>query len=362
MKTHVKPKATQHLFLVCLTLSFFSAQINAQAPISITSANMPGMNDTIRYSNIRPNSIDVNQTGPNFLWNYDTITAIGQGLYEYKSSLSTPYALYFLGLNKYGLKVADSIGFSQYTFKDIYNFYKKSTSDFQAEGIGFKYLGLPLSAYYSDPDEIYTFPLNYSDRDSTTFQFSVQLSTGITYTEKGYRINYVDGWGKIKTPHGNENCLRLVSTTIAKDSINFNGIGFSFPNQQRSYKWMTTTEKIPYLEVSGTFNGTFVATQARFRDTYKSFAGISEIDGVTWKNCSYFPNPASNSLLIRTPTNIITNIEIFDVSGNLVLGKKCDGEELIGIDTQGIAEGLYFLKFSELNNKTYSIQKLIIAR
>ncbi len=342
---------------------FFNLYLQAQTPISITSGSMPGANDTLRYSNVRPNSVDVSLTGANYTWNYDTLKALSQGLYEYKSALATPYAFYFFGTNKYGLKVADTIGAGTFTFTEVYNFYKKTTADFQAEGVGFRYSGLPLAAYYSDPDEIYTFPLNYTDYDSTTFAFSVQLGTGISYSQKGYRINYVDGWGKIKTPYDSANCLRLVSTTIAKDSINYNGIGFSFPNHQRSYKWMVSTQKIPFLEVSGPYNnGIFAATQAHYRDTYKNMTGIADLNGATEQDFCFFPNPASSSLYIKTSTSNAVNIDIIDISGNLVFSKNYLHQDMITINTQAIANGMYFLRMTDVKRGTCLKQKLIIAK
>ncbi len=342
------------IFLLC------TIHLLAQSPISITSSNMPGQNDTIRYSTANPLSINVAITGANTTWNFDTLTATGQGLYEYKSAVLTPYAFYFLGLNKYGLKMTDSIGAGTFTFKEVYNFFKKTTADFQAEGIGFKYSGIPLAAYYTDPDEIYSFPLNFSDRDSSTFAFSLQLGTGISYTQKGYRINQVDGWGQIKTPYGTANCLRLVSTTYSKDSINYNGIGFSFPNNQRSYKWLSATEKIPMLEVSGSYTANnFVPGQARFRDKIKQFTGIT----VNTDNAISLPHPnPATGLVFLQSLQPIQAIEVLDLNGKLVYGEKFNSpQKTLNINLSHLSNGVYFLKMIDLQQAIYPMQKITIC-
>jgi hypothetical protein len=64
------------------------------------------------------------------------------------------YAFYFLGVNQYGTKIADSLGGGPFQFTDVYNFYRSASNDFRAEGVGFRNQGVPLAAYYSDEDEL----------------------------------------------------------------------------------------------------------------------------------------------------------------------------------------------------------------
>jgi hypothetical protein len=332
----------------------------AQTPVTITSVNMPSANDTIRYSNVRPNSIDVNLTGANYTWNYDTLSVIRQGRYDYLAAMNTPYGFYFIGTGKYGMKIADSIGAGAFTFTEVYNFYKKQTSDFHAEGIGFKYNGFPLAGYYSDDDELYTFPLNYLDYDSTTYAFSVSLGGNISYSQKGYRINYVDGWGTIKTPYDSAQCIRLVSTSYGIDSINYNGMGFSFPNWQRSYKWMVTTEKIPFLEVTGRYtNSVFTPTVAMFRDNYINLSGINEHSKEN--EFVVYPNPSENEFNFYSKNNAAVYVELTDINGKSVCSEKI----LFGkasIKTEFLMTGMYIYKVRGSNNELLETGKVILAR
>ena len=239
--------------------------------ITITNSNMPGSHDTIRYSGATPNSINYDTTGANITWDFSNLVATSQGLYEYKPGLQiNPIYSAFFGLTSYGRLVADSVSLGIATLKNIYDFYQNSTSAFKAVGRGLSYQGIPIPSNYSDDDEIYQFPLNYTDHDSSTFEVSFDLSTTLQLFQKGYRISDVDGWGTVITPHGTYNCLRIVSSIYEHDSLVFNGFSLpGFDRVSREIKWLSTNEKIPVVEVDGAvFNGTFNPNTLRYRDSW----------------------------------------------------------------------------------------------
>lgn len=317
------------------TAIFISLAYSAVGQITITSSSMPVAGDTLRYSNVNPASPNVIPTGANHFWNFDTLHPLSQGRYDYLSAFQTPYAFYFLNINDYGLKTADSIGAGTYKFYNVYTFYKKLTTAFQAIGLGFKYNNIPLAAYYTTPDDIYDLPMTYLRHDSTPFKFTVSLGTNIYYSQVGFRNNFVDGWGSIKTPYDSVSCLRLVSTLYETDSINFNGLGFSFPNPSKSYKWMSTAEHIPILEVSGTnVNSTFIPNLARYRDIYRSLAGIVKNEVVA--DIRFFPNPAQDFIVFRSESKQISLVELYDVMGKKVM--RTDWKGGVGFfDLRGIS-------------------------
>jgi PKD repeat protein len=252
-------------FILPLLMSFYSAG----AQIIITRSDMPASNDTIRFSTALP-VIDVDTTGAGISWDFSGLQPGGQDLVRYKSSSQTPYFLHFLGM--FGLKIADSLGTGPLAFKNVYSFFKSTTSKYTAEGIGFQYSGLPLplAGYYSDPDEIYQFPLNYNDRDSSTFRVETSLPTIGSYIQSGYRINEVDGWGTITTPYGTFNCIRVKSTIEEIDSIVSTIVTLGFPVSRVEYKWLAKGEKIPVLQVDGQdLFGQFVPNSVKYRDKYR---------------------------------------------------------------------------------------------
>ena len=340
------------IVIACLSISL-------QSQIVITSTNMPISGDTIRYSNASLSSVgNYTVTGPNFNWNFSTLDSTGQGLRKFEPATSTPYVFFGSG---YGEKIADSIGYSTFTFKNIYNFYKKTSTKFYVDGLGITFSGFPIPNFYSDKDELYLFPLNYLNRDSTTFKFKT-VSTGTTiptYSKEGYRITEADGWGTITTPYGTAQCLRVVTTQYSQDSIKGTVFGFpvnfGFPNYARSYQWLVLGEKIPYLEVSGTVvGGNFNATQAKYRDVLRSFVGIKEENKEL--AISVFPNPSTGQLTIITPKNDDSiRAELVDVQGKTVLSRDLKNNSNMAnqhqLDVSSLAKGLYILNLSNLEGK-----------
>lgn len=261
-------------FLICLGFT------NAIAQITITTAHMPKSGDTIRYSTAPITDLpDLTKTGTNFSWDFKDLGLNSQDIYEYKTSSATPYILSF-GFSAIGLKIADTIGTGQMQLKNVYNFFKNSSTGFEGVGIGFTYSSLPLpqSGKHSDPDEIYSFPLTYNSNKNTTFNVTVPIVLGIfpvgNFFQKGTRNTVVDGWGKITTPYAsNVECIRVKSTINSNDSVAISNpaVNFGIPNVRVEYKWLSTSEKIPILEIAGTeIGGNFTPTYIRYRDNYRS--------------------------------------------------------------------------------------------
>lgn len=239
--------------------------------ITITNSNMPGSHDTIRYSAATPTTINYDTTGAGMTWDFSNLTPTSQGLYEYKPGLLiNPIYSAFFGLTSYGRLVTDSISLGIATIKNIYDFYQNSSSAFKAVGRGLSYQGIPIPSNYSDDDEIYQFPLNYTDHDSSTFEVSFDLTTTLQLFQKGYRISDVDGWGTVITPHGTYTCIRIVSSIYEHDSLVINGFALpGFDRVSREIKWLSTNEKIPVVEVDGSVvNNTFTPNTLRYRDSW----------------------------------------------------------------------------------------------
>ena len=245
--------------------------------ITITSADMPSANDTIRFSNANVSpGLPFLVSGANQTWDFSGLIATNQDVEPYKSSLQTPYAFFFFGLNKYGRKIADTLGVAAFSFTDIYNYYKKSNAAFEVEGIGLKFSGIPIPAYYSEKDKLYQFPLLFNDRDSSIFKFSVNLPTLGSYSQVGYRINEVEGWGSVTTPFGTFNCLKVKSFVNSNDSLNFSGFPLKFNRRTIEYKWLANGQKIPILEITGNLIGTnFTPTTVKYRDIPRSLTPIT---------------------------------------------------------------------------------------
>jgi len=239
---------------------------------------MPVSGDTIRYSSASPLGLNFNerQRGASQSWDFSSLKSNGQDIYQYLSANKTPYLFYFF--NQIGLKTADSIGASVFTFKNIYSFYTKSSTVFKAEGLGYSVSGIPLASNYSDEDEIYQFPLSFNDSDVSTFRFvfTIPGQTNFSFVQAGKRTNVVDAWGSIKTPYKTYNSVIRVKTIMDEVDTLVTQFGkIPVPRKQVIYKWLATSERIPVLEITGTVTGsTFTATQIRYRDSFNGIAPL----------------------------------------------------------------------------------------
>lgn len=322
----------------------------------ITYTSMPTNGDSISYTNARLNSIgNYTQAGTNYHWQYDTLqpTTAGNRIF----TNNTPY-IFFFGPTRIGEKIADTLlsqnipTFGQVTLTDFYQFYKNTPAVYEVEGMGLKINGIPVPAFYTDKDELYIFPLQYGDKDSTSFRFSTPTSTAIpiVYRKNGYRITNIDGWGSITTPYGTyNNCIRLITTQYSKDTIiynsSFGSIPITFKNYQRSYQWLSPDEKIPVLEVSGGINpntGTFTPNNIRYRyDAAK--VNVPEI----LKNqiINIFPNPSNG--IFYLPNVFSTNhiqISLYNTIGQNVFNytDEINFSDNVQIDASHLPNGQYF--------------------
>lgn len=337
-----------NIVLIVSALSF--GKVHSQ--ISITQADMPSANDTIRYSNAALNSItfNPNQTGSNYNWNFSSLTSNSQDIYQYKNSFNTSYFFYFI--NKIGLKTADSIGISTIQLKNIYSFYTKNSTVFKNEGQGYSYNNIPLANSYVDDDEIYQFPLQYGDHDSSTYYFDYNLSaytTYIDYAQNGSRVNDVDGWGSITTPFATyPNALRIKTTIYSHDTITIFGFPLITNRKTIEYKWLSKTEKIPVLEISGTLVGqTYSINSVKYRNNVPIVSSTNDLNKeVAMMNV--FPNPCGDKLNIYTSiTNL--NYKIYNTLGEQMLDGTVNAN--VTINTQSLKTGVYFISVFTASNK-----------
>jgi hypothetical protein len=291
----------------------------AQTPITLSNSHMPGNGDTLRFTEVQVNSVgNYTATGTNFSWDFSSATRLTEGVRAFKNALQTPYAFFFLALNEYGEKAADSLGAGPLKITDIYNYYRKPTqpvSAFLADGVGLTINGIKVPCYYTDKDELYLFPLTYPKYDSTKFRFQTTASMAlpVMYSKSGYRVTKVDGWGTVTTPFGTEPCIRVVTTQYGHDSIKNTlvPIPFGFPNFVRSYQWMTLNSKIPYFEITGPVTGgIFTPASARYRGFEIAKVIDTDVSDIDNESISVFPNPVKDVLYLPADVNAgeVTNL------------------------------------------------------
>jgi hypothetical protein len=337
-------------------LFFIMSSFFAKAQITIQSSDMPLIGDTLRFSQTSAAGLDVQTTGANTTWDFSQLVSTGQGIDEFKSSASVnpSYSLFF-GLNSFGLKVIDSIGFGPLSFRDIYDFYKTSNTQFRAEGRGVSFNGIPVPSFYSDKDEIYQFPLSFGDIDSTTFDVTFSIPGTVTLRQYGSRVNYVDGWGRITTPLGTFDALRVRTIIYRTDSVVLTQLPFPIAIKSVNYeiKWLAKNQKVPVLQINGVRQqnqNNINWTNAKYRDIPRIFLSKEEND---LTKINLYPNP-SKSLFIINNLKGVTRLEVFDITGKLLMTENINQSyHQFG---ENLKSGIYFVRISRYNQNTQTIK------
>ena len=269
-----------------IAVLFLWVGLNANSQITIKDVNMPNKGDTFMYSlGILDTAAIFNflDTGTNLVWDFDSLIPLRQGVYKYTSAASTPYNS--VPISRIAELITDTFFLEQFELYDLYNFYKADTNQFAIDHFGASIptgLSFPFPAIfkiqqsYSDADEVYQFPLDYGDRDSSTYKFTFSnIFPPAYFSRSGYRINEVDAWGSMKTPFGTFNCIRVVTDIVGLDSLNFDTLNIGLNTHQREYKWLSNQVKVPILKISGLVVGdVFVPSSVEFRDSSRNLPNV----------------------------------------------------------------------------------------
>ncbi len=340
---------------------FFAVNAN-YAQISIESKNMPSADDTARLSTADIASLPASwqKAGANQNWDFSKITPQTSVLREFQSSSRTFYAFYFF--NQIGEKFIDTLGAGPVSFTNIYNFFTKTSKVYKAEGIGYTNSGIPLAAKYTDDDEIYQFPLEYNDSDVSTFRFKFEIpgQQFLTYIQKGTRTNIVDAYGSITTPFKTySNVLRVKTIMNQVDSLVTPFISTPIPRPQVIYKWLSTDEIVPVMEIRGiqAANGSFTATEIFYKDSLignenNNSAFMQKMERNEGSCTEVFPNPAVDRLNLQfvCPTLVAVQypptIEVVNATGlRFTIPQVKVSDELQYYNISELPQGVYSLRF-----------------
>lgn len=320
---------------------------SAGAQITITAADMPVNGDTLRYSYADPLTSTVNlaQTGANVSWDFSAMMPIAQGVDTYKTAAQVN-ASYggTISSTAYGFKVADSLPGAPIAVKDVYNFFNKKTNPdrFVIEGFGANIGGFPTPVVYSNEDEVYYFPLQYTDYDSSSFKLTLSLFGLGSLSQEGYRRTSVDGWGTIKTPFATTpvQVIRVRSEVVESDTIRYGTTVIGLPRHYVEYKWLANGEHYPLMFVTTqVVAGTENTSTIQYRDTKRALGIFNAAPAV--QQLSVYPNPATDAITLRIPAGWIQySVALFDAQGRMLQNLQ----NTAVLNTAQLPKGQYFVR------------------
>lgn len=346
------------------------------AQITIDKNDMPNLNDTFRISTTA--TIGGNNpanTDTNYFWDYSQLTAVAQRLDPYSSVSSTPFAyqLYFNNgilypKNKASYAVpGQDISLGTISMKKVYNFYKNSSSAYEAVGFGAEIQGLPASVRDVPVDRLYAFPLNYMNTDSNMANFGISIPSLGYYGQNIIRIDTVDGWGTVKTPFGTFNAVRVKSTVYRTDTtyIDQTKTGFTIPRPaETEYKWLAKGMGIPVL----TIIDRGVSMQVEYQDSVRNVPQVAVEENVDpVQSLDVYPNPVKSDFVVDIQLNGRSDVKmaIYDLLGNIVYTEnkgqyhRGNVKWVVSTNDIGLSSNMYFLKVT-VNNRVFT-KKLMIG-
>jgi hypothetical protein len=364
------------IIVACLPVVLLLSVGNAQ--ITLTDADMPHAGDSARYSVANQAFLlQAGSSGPNRMWDFSDLTSSSQYVNNFQTVSSTAFTyqlVFTLGPSASNVAMADPNGINipsqtGVSLTDVYNFYKRSSSEFSQTGFGASVQGFPLPVAYSSKDKLYPLPLDYQSQSTSNYRYQIDIPTLGYYGRVAERINEVDAYGTLKLPFGTFEVLRLKSILKATDSLaldTFN-LGFNIPYPDEiHYKYVAKNYGWPLLEITASdIFGLEVVTRAVYRDTLKkSSIGFSELP---YSSINIYPNPATELVMIKSELLKTSDITytLFDGCGRKIIEQFRSNQrpgtciEALHLNSMNLSNGMYFIKIQTGDSKS-SIHPLLV--
>lgn len=345
------------LKLFSLFLMLFALK-NSLAQVSIQANQLAGASDSFIYKIIDPDiAPDPFEGSENHIWDFSNLFSNQKEAFSFINSNRTPYRNYFF--NSFGNKISDSIGFGEISIQNIYQFYQKNNTAYQAMGLGFSLsiIPIPLAGQYTDRDIIYKLPIRYPDFYIDSFDLLIPVLTFGSYKQTGYRINQVNGFGLFKTDLGFFPVLRVVSEIYQTDSLIINDIAFGIPNNRIEVKFLSPDFKAPLVEYTlNLLFGNPILSEVKILEQQLKISNLSN-NQIQTNSIKVYPNPANDYLIISNTLAGIMNYKIYDLAGKLI--EQGHAENLHKINLENLNSGIYTILIESENQENF-IQKIII--
>lgn len=347
-------KLTIFTILSGLLMSF-----SGMGQITITSTNLPGAGENFIVSQAADLQVDYASTGADYQWDFSNLSYLNQVSREHNSMSGLPLlvnltygpfastnyrATYYapftdLPINQFGNILPVQFG-------DVNQYTRKTTQRLTLVGYSASVSGQGVPIKSDTVETKYIFPLNYGDnyvsRGYTQLDLSApplnMLGINARWVQTRKRSTIVDGWGKITTPFGTFNALRLQHRIEETDSIEYDGLAFglNIPTMYE-YEWLSDEEKIPVMKIVTTeILGNETVISIEYRDI--DHVGLELVET---NDLLLYPNPVTDELVISWKEGK-KSIRIFHINGTMVNSFSFEGA-MHTISTSDLSAGMYYI-------------------
>ncbi|HLA55724.1 MAG TPA: PKD domain-containing protein [Flavobacterium sp.] len=255
-------------------LSMFLFSLAASAQVTYLSSDFAAAGEEFTVSKAS-GFIGMNfaTSGANHSWNYSGLAADSQTSASWQDPNGSGYKLawclshfYLFTCNSqfnsnftHSAVLSDGFELMDYGVSNIVEHSRANATGFANRMRGMTAtvngISIPMTVEYSDPDEIYNFPMVYNDSYTTTGLFTLDLnnlSVPFSYTLATARTNTVQGWGSLTTPMGTfPDVLKLKSVIAKNETYVYNGINIPINTTAVSYQWFSKDYGMPVLQADG---------------------------------------------------------------------------------------------------------------
>jgi len=338
-------------FFICL-LSWKS-----QAQITLTVSDFANAGDTVRLSQMPASTLDFYSTGPNYTWDFSSLTASTQSLKDYTpigfgsililatyGPFAGSYAATYYNLTT-ELPIDQLSAFLPIQLSDLSQYTKRSNTAINSLGYSINVQGQGLPFKSDTIETRYSLPMSFGDmHDSRGYTFvDLNPAADIKYIQHRQRHTEVDGWGTVTTPLGTFSAIRVRHDIHEIDSVyqTFFGTGSWFgtpPIDRTEYEWWTNGKKEYLLKVvASNFNGNQTVSSIEYQEQYLGLdAGMKELN----MKMNVYPNPTEDLCFFESST-AVNEVAFYNQMGEQVLNASFNGVQSAYIDIQQLQAGIY---------------------
>ncbi|NND31293.1 MAG: T9SS type A sorting domain-containing protein [Saprospiraceae bacterium] len=337
---------------LCILLLLMTMTVRGQ--VSITDAdllNLIGKSQVLEEDSSTV-TLDVGSPGANQVWDHRNIEFINVSSINvsFESPAGNPFSNQFPAANLVQHLTTDLADGDQYLF------YQVESDRFTGLGDAFNFIfeGMPFSQV--DPGESLEAPLpltmgaEWNSIVSDTFSES-----GLTLITYDSTINLVDGWGTLRLPLGDFDCLRVKSKSYCTSITSFGGNTMSDTESELTYVWISPDHFVLCTATNEDIDNENFTT-SNFYSRVGSVTGSTSLrDQTVLKNvqAQIYPNPFFDILrievLLEQPQEL--RVEILDMNQRVVEvlqnGYLSQGRNTLNWNGQNnVSAASYFLRIA----------------
>ncbi|MGZ5304313.1 MAG: T9SS type A sorting domain-containing protein, partial [Bacteroidia bacterium] len=291
-------------------------------------------------------------SGANVIWDFSQLKRVAGGdsaISNYYAASSTAYAQDFPNANI----ATNSVSGGAIAYYNI------TDTKVELQGIVSQVQGTTVKQFYSNPYIVYTLPMTYNYTFNDNFA-ATYTANSIDVYRNGTSAIDADGYGTLIIGNRTfENVLRLHNVTQTRDSIDYEMTSIVTVVDMESWVYMTPTKKEPILTIShviSTNNTTGQSTRGK-SVTFNSkviSTGVKE-SSIVFNGLSLYPNPTAGNcnILLKAENEFKADIQVVNQIGQAVKTLQnytCKpGENVIALDLNDMASGLYFVQIKTGN-------------